>query len=216
MRFQWNALILMVVLSFGCKEGKKYHDEKDEITAETTSDKIATVFKFQQSLNAEFKNPEQSPLPDRFRSEFETLDFFAPDTTYVVTANLIRTPEALPFLMPTNTGRTSEEVVYGIVTFTLKGKEYSLEVYQNTELVEDKDYVDYLFLPFSDQTNGNETYGGGRYLDLRIPEGNTLVLDFNQAYNPYCAYNPKYSCPIVPKVNTLETKILAGVKDFKK
>ena len=216
MRFHWSVLILVFILSFGCKEGKKYHDEKDEITADVTSDKIATIIEFQQSLNAEFKNPEQSPLPDRFRSDFETLDFFAPDTTYVVTANLVRTPEALPFLMPTNTGRTSEEVVFGIVTFALKGKEYSLEVYQNPELVKDKDYVDYLFLPFSDQTNGNETYGGGRYLDLRIPKGNTLVLDFNQAYNPYCAYNPKYSCPLVPSVNRLETKILAGVKDFKK
>lgn len=216
MRFQWNALILVVILAFGCKEDKKYHDEKDKISAVTTSEKITAILEFQESLNAEFKNPEQSPLPDRFRSDFESLDFFAPDTNYVVTANLVRTPEALPFLMPTNTGRTSEEVVYGIVTFSLNGKEFSLEVYQNTELVEDKDYEDYLFLPFSDETNGNETYGGGRYLDLRIPTGNTLVLDFNQAYNPYCAYNKKYSCPLVPSVNNLSTKILAGVKGFEK
>ncbi|MFD0796912.1 DUF1684 domain-containing protein [Maribacter chungangensis] len=216
MRFQWNTLILFVILTFGCKEGKKYHDEKVKNSVVASSDKIAAILEFQESLNAEFKHPERSPLPDRFRSNFESLEFFAPDTNYVVTAKLVRTPEALPFLMPTNTGRTSEEVVYGVVTFNLKGKAYSLEVYQNPELIEDKDYEDYLFLPFSDHTNGDETYSGGRYLDLRIPPGNSLVLDFNQAYNPYCAYNPKYSCPLVPAVNRLETSILAGVKDFKK
>src|SRR6056297_177435 len=216
MRFQWNVFILVVLLSFGCKDGKKYHDEKIEITTETTSDKIAAVLEFQQSLNAEFKNPEQSPLPDRFRSEFESLDFFAPDTTYVVTANLVRTPQALPFLMPTNTDRESKEKVYGIATFSLNGKEHALEIYQNAETIQEKGYEDYLFLPFTDATNGVQTYDGGRYLDLRIPLGNEIVLDFNKAYNPYCAYNPKYSCPLVPPVNNLDTKILAGVKNFKK
>ena len=72
-----------------------------------------------------------------------------------------------------------------------------------------------MFLPFSDETNGIESYGGGRYIDLRIPEGNTLIIDFNSAYNPYCAYNDKYSCPIVPRENYLRTRIEAGVKKFK-
>ena len=210
-----GTLLLLLVLTLGCGESKKYHDEKDKGAIVPKSDKIGAVLAFQKNLNAEFKNPEKSPLPDRFRSDFESLDFFYPDTNYVVTAKLVRTPEALPFLMPTNTGRTSEEVVYGVVMFTLNGKEHSLEVYQNPELMEDRDYEDYLFLPFSDETNGKETYGGGRYLDLRIPQGNTLVLDFNSAYNPYCAYNKKYSCPLVPAVNNLKTAVLAGVKDFK-
>ena len=68
-----------------------------------------------------------------------------------------------------------------------------------------------LFLHFTDKTNGSETYGGGRFLDLRIPEGNTLVLDFNKAYNPYCAYNNGYSCPIPPKENKLKVAVRAGV-----
>jgi uncharacterized protein (DUF1684 family) len=79
-----------------------------------------------------------------------------------------------------------------------------------------EEYRDYLFLPFADLTNGEETYGGGRYLDLTIPTGNTILLDFNKAYNPYCAYNPKYSCPLVPKQNRLDIPIIAGVKAFKK
>ena len=77
-------------------------------------------------------------------------------------------------------------------------------------------FKDYLFLPFMDDTNGEQTYAGGRYIDLRIPEGNTLKIDFNKAYNPYCAYNEKYSCPIVPRENYLDVAVKAGVKVFKK
>jgi uncharacterized protein (DUF1684 family) len=87
-------------------------------------------------------------------------------------------------------------------------------VYQNAELVRKNTYVNYLFLPFSDLTSGNETYIGGRYIDLRIPYGDTIAIDFNQAYNPYCAYNRKYSCPIVPLENDLPIAIRAGVKKF--
>ena len=67
-----------------------------------------------------------------------------------------------------------------------------------------------------DNTNGEETYGGGRYIDLTIPEGDTLIIDFNKAYNPYCVYNKKYSCPLVPRQNYLRTKVRAGVKNFNK
>ena len=75
---------------------------------------------------------------------------------------------------------------------------------------------DYLFLPFIDDTNGEESYGGGRYIDLRIPEGDTIVIDFNKSYNPYCAYNDKYSCPIVPRINYLALEVRAGVMAFNK
>ena len=82
--------------------------------------------------------------------------------------------------------------------------------------MQEEGYEDYLFLPFTDKTNGEETYAGGRYIDLSIPEGDSITIDFNKAYNPYCAYNKKFSCPLVPSVNALDTKVLAGVKDFKK
>jgi len=74
------------------------------------------------------------------------------------------------------------------------------------------EYKDYLFFPFTDLTNNASTYGGGRYIDLRIPQGNVIVLDFNKAYNPSCAYSPKYSCPIVPGENNIDVAITAGVK----
>jgi len=118
--------------------------------------------------------------------------------------------------MSTTTGRKSEEVVYGIAYFKLNGEDRQLEIYQNQELKLDEDYVDYLFLPFTDLTNGEETYGGGRYIDLRIPKSDEISIDFNRAYNPYCVYNKKYSCPLVPSANHLKTRVLAGIKDFNK
>lgn len=208
------VVLLFIGALFSCKQDKKYHDAKPSIVASVKSNKLAEILKFQQELNAEFKDPEASPLADRFRASFETLDFFEPDTNYVIEAEFIRTPEALPFAMPTTTGRESTEVVYGIAKFSLNGKEHQLEIYQSPELITQAEYEDYLFLPFTDNTNGEETYGGGRYLDLRIPKGNTIVLNFNKAYNPYCAYNKKYSCPLVPSVNNLDVEVKAGVKAF--
>ena len=89
-----------------------------------------------------------------------------------------------------------------------------MNIYQNLELISKPEYVDYLFVPFTDLTNGKGSYSGGRYIDTRIPPGKKIVLDFNKAYNPYCAYNGKYSCPIPPEENHLEVEIRAGVKDF--
>lgn len=205
--------LLLVIM--GCGDGKKYHDEQQSEPVLSSNNDLASITEFQRNLNKEFSDPETSPLPDRYRKDFNGLDFFRPDTTFIVQATFTRTPDATPFLMPTNTDRMSKEVVYGIVSFQLKGNSYQLEVYQNEELKEDEGYEDYLFLPFTDATNGNETYGGGRYIDLRIPEGDQIVIDFNKAYNPYCTYNKKYSCPIVPSQNALDIEIFAGVKAFK-
>ncbi len=216
---KYNALLYLLsglVLLAACKQKKKYHDVVEQEIAAIQTDATVDILKFQRDLNEEFKNPETSPLPDKFRKDFESLDFFAPDTSYVITAKLVRTPEALPFMMPTTTDRQTEEVVYGIAHFTLNGKARQLEIYQNKELMLEEGYEDYLFLPFTDLTNSEETYGGGRYIDLRIPKSDVITIDFNRAYNPYCTYNKKYSCPLVPAVNHLETKVLAGVKAFKK
>ncbi|HUH46047.1 MAG TPA: DUF1684 domain-containing protein [Arenibacter sp.] len=212
-----RGLILILILCvFGCKDNKKYHDDQLGETDIVYNGGLGDAFAFQKKLNAEFKDPETSPLPDRYRKNFKELDFFAPDSTYLVMAKFIKTPEALPFFMPTTTGGRTEEVVYAKVRFTLDGKTHELEVYQNLELIQQEKYKNYLFLPFSDLTNGEETYEGGRYLDLAIPEGDTILLDFNKAYNPYCAYNAKYSCPIVPKQNSVDAQIRAGVKAFMK
>jgi uncharacterized protein (DUF1684 family) len=210
-----QLILVLCLVAISCKE-KRYHDQEHNTTVEHVTGALEDILQFQKKMNDEFKDPETSPLPDRYRKDFETLDFYEPDTTYRIAAKFSRTPEALPFMMPTTTERETEEVVFGIITFNLKGSTHKLEVYQNQELLQEEKYSDYLFLPFADLTNGEETYGGGRYLDLTIPKGDTILLDFNKAYNPYCAYNPKYSCPLVPKQNRLDIAITAGVKAFKK
>lgn len=171
---------------------------------------------FQRQLNAEYKDASTSPLKEEDRKVFEGLDFFKYDSTYVVKALFTRTENEIPFKMKTTTDRLPEYVKYGVLEFFLKDEIFQLNVYQNQDLIKKPDYEDFLFLPFSDETNGLESYGGGRYIDLRIPESNTIIIDFNKAYNPYCAYNEKYSCPIVPRENYLKTSIYAGVKTFGK
>ncbi len=208
------VLMILIIAMASCRDPKRYHDTSQESIA-YTSDALKDIDQFQKKLNAEFLDPEISPLPDRYRKDFMGLDFFSPDTTFRVWARLEYTPETLPFMMPTNTDRESEERVFGIAHFSIEGRSFALEVYQTQDLLDDPDFEDYLFLPFLDATNGEETYAGGRYIDLRIPDGDSLLIDFNRAYNPYCVYNKKYSCPLVPKVNALDIAIRAGVKDFK-
>lgn len=171
---------------------------------------------YQKEQNAKFKDALKSPLTDKDRKKFRALDFFKLDSTYVVTAKLKRTPDEKPFKMATTTDRQPEYVKYGELSFTVKGVECKLNVYQNIEYVKQTGKEDSLFLPFLDVTNGDGSYGGGRYLDVSVPEGDTMVLDFNKAYNPYCAYSPRYSCPIVPLENSLDVKIEAGVKAYDK
>mgnify|MGYP003630487625 CR=1 FL=1 len=171
---------------------------------------------FQKAQNAKFKDATTSPLKDKDRKKFEGLDFFKFDSTYIVKALLNRTPNSEWFNMKTTTSRVSKERVYGVLTFKLNGNERQLNIYQGEDLLTEDDYEDYLFLPFLDETNGLESYGGGRYINVRIPEGDTMIIDFNKSYNPFCAYNDKYSCPIVPRENYLKTRIEAGVKGFAK
>ncbi|WP_179336749.1 DUF1684 domain-containing protein [Winogradskyella ludwigii] len=171
---------------------------------------------FQEKMNSEFKDASKSPLKSKDLKTFKGLDFFAYDSAFVVTAILKRTASTDWFDMKTTTDRLSKERVYGILSFELEGKSFQLNVYQGEKLMKKEGFEDYLFLPFLDHTNGSSTYGGGRYIDLNIPEGNSLVLDFNSAYNPYCAYNEKFSCPIVPRENYVDLEIKAGVKAFVK
>ena len=170
---------------------------------------------FQYDMNIKFSDKKTTPLSQKDFKKFSSLDFFAIDSIYRIKAIFVRTPDAIPFEMSTTTDRKSIEVKYGEARFNLNGKQLTLSIYQNAELIQKPQYKNYLFLPFMDKTNGNESYGGGRYLDLEIPSGDTIILDFNKAYNPYCAYNFKYSCPIPPLENHLKIVIKAGVKTFK-
>lgn len=179
------------------------------------SDFETSISKWQHELNVEFADPEESPLEKKDLKKFKKLDFFPIDEKYNVVATFMRTPNEAPFNMPTSTDRLPIYVKYGVATFTLDGKEMQLSVYQNQALSLKEEYKDYLFIPFTDQTNGLASYGGGRYLDVTIPESDTLMINFNKAYNPYCAYSGRYSCPIPPRENDLDVEIKAGVLAWK-
>jgi len=176
---------------------------------------IAESKAYQDTLNAEYADAETSPLMEKDLKDFVGLDFFPVNMKYRVIAKLVRTPESKPFKMKTTTSRTSVNSKYGDLIFEIAGEEFKLEVYQDHALMKTEEYADYLFLPFLDKTNGEDSYGGGRYIGLRVPESDEIEIDFNKAYNPYCAYNANYSCPLVPRNNRLKTRIEAGVKAFK-
>lgn len=173
---------------------------------------IADIKTFQEELNTEFKNPEKSPLTIKEQKKFKGHDFFPIDESYSFNAKFIKTQNAIPFNMKTTTNRSPIYEKYGEVVFEFNKIEYRLSIYQSHRLRETDKYKNYLFLPFTDLTNGDETYGGGRYIDLNIPNSDNIIIDFNKAYNPYCAYSKTRSCPIPPEENDLDLKIKAGVK----
>jgi len=174
---------------------------------------------YQQELNASYKDGSKSPLKKKDLRNFKGLDFFDIDSNFIVTAKLTRIENSPIFEMPTTTARKPLYKEYGLLHFSIKGINYVLTVYQSQDDLDDEKYKDYLFVPFTDKTSGNESYGGGRYMDLMttdITADNTLLLNFNNTYNPYCAYNDKYSCPLTPRKNHLDVQVKAGVKAFKK
>lgn len=173
-----------------------------------------TAKEFQETINKEYGNREESPLTEEDFKVFKGLDFYPINEKFIVEVKFTRTPNEKVFKMKTTGTRLPEYVKYGELVFNIDGKTFKLNLYQNIDLTKKEGYADYLFLPFSDLTCGKESYIGGRYIDMRIPKGDTLIIDFNKAYNPYCAYNHKYSCPIVPLENDLDIEILAGVKKF--
>jgi uncharacterized protein (DUF1684 family) len=182
------------------------------VFSQKISKEQSEIKKFQQELNAEYLNPKETPLRgDNFKN-FKQHPFFPINSKYRVTAKFTRTENAEPFDLPTSSGKTKLYREYGKATFQLDGQSYTLTLYQSLDLIKQKKYEDYLFLPFRDATNEKETYGGGKYMDLKIPKGNTIILDFNKSYQPYCAYNAyDYNCPVVPEENRLPIEIRAGV-----
>ena len=167
---------------------------------------------YQENLNAFYQNPETTPLKSDELANFEGIQFFPYNEKLLVVAPLQQLDNQPPFKMPTTGTNEPYYRRFGILHFEIDGKKLQLEVYQNIGLMNKKGFEKHLFLPFIDLTSGNETYGGGRYLDIEIPESDQIILDFNQAYHPYCAYTIGYSCPITPDVNFLTVSINAGVK----
>lgn len=182
------------------------------LNAQSEKEDISTIKKFQNELNSEYLNPKESPLRGDNLKNFKQHPFFPINLKYRVTAKLTKTKNPIPFELPTSSGRFKQYQEYGTATFELDGKTLTLAIYQSLDLMKMDKYKDHIFLPFRDETNENETYGGGKYMDFKIPKDDEIILDFNQSYQPYCAYNAfDYNCPIVPEKNKLPVRIEAGV-----
>jgi uncharacterized protein len=181
------------------------------------SDQKATIEinEHRKKQQQEMRDRKGSPLSKKDRRHFKGLNYYPIDLSYRVKAKFIRTENPVMFKMKTTTTRLPEYSKYGEVHFDLNGQGYKLEVYHNSEIAKRPGYEDYLFIPFTDETNGNETYEVGRYLDFRSPSAQEVIIDFNLAYNPYCSYSPNFSCPIPPEVNYLPVQVKAGEMKFK-
>ena len=153
---------------------------------------------------------EKDPIPENKRSALLPLRYYPPDPSYSVAAALRLGQERPVVPMPTSTGTIRNYQRVGVLEFTFKGEKLSLGAFVEEGARE----VDGLFVPFVDATSGGETYGAGRYLELEALEDGTFLADFNLAYNPYCAYNDDWSCPLTPLENRLPMLIRAGEKLF--
>jgi len=163
-------------------------------------------------LNA-FLEEDRSPLN---KSDFQHVSFFIADSTYKVEAEYTMTPEAKAFDVKTSADKTKSYKSYARLNFSLNEENFELHVYESMRYKDIEEYKDYLFLPFTDLTNGESTYGGGRYLDLDkkdFKEGR-IIVDFNKCYNPWCAYSDGFNCPVPPRENDLDIQINAGERMY--
>ncbi|MFD0763783.1 DUF1684 domain-containing protein [Mucilaginibacter lutimaris] len=173
----------------------------------------AQIATHRDSYKKDFITDKHSPLKE---ADLPNLQFFDADSTYRVNADAELLSDQPAFQMPTFDGARQSYVKYALVKFTIKGKPCRLYIYKNVSFSNIPSLVDYLFLPFTDETNSTVTYGGGRYIDLKTGDikNEHVIIDFNRAYNPYCAYSDGYHCPMPPEENNLKLKIEAGEKNF--
>ena len=171
------------------------------------------VMKWRKERDEFFKNHTRSPLLPKDKEKFRGLHYYPFHRDLVFWGRIeryifhINNPKYYATFL-TNKGTNKRYIRYGRFHLELNGKEHSLEIYKSI-------LSDNLFIPFNDRTNGKETYGGGRYLDAEILKDYKMVLDFNMAYHPSCAYNDKFVCALPPKENMVDLEIRAGEKNFK-
>jgi hypothetical protein len=171
------------------------------------------VLEWRKERDTFFKTHQRSPLSPKEKRNFKGLKYYPFNPKYVFCGQIerysfhINNPKYYATFL-TNKGINKRYIRYGTFHFKLDGQEYSIEIYKSI-------LSDNLFIPFKDKTNGKESYDGGRYIDAEILQGYKMVLDFNMAYHPSCAYNDNFICVLPPRENTLDVEIRAGEKNFK-
>ncbi|MBF9223105.1 DUF1684 domain-containing protein [Hymenobacter ruricola] len=169
------------------------------------------LHKFRSEKNRAFRQSANSPLPEAQKGQFDSLKYYPADVAFVIEAAISRNATPDTTLLQMSDNRAEKYLRWGQARFRIGTQAQQLALYLKAD---GKDST--LFVPFTDATNGRDTYGGGRYLDAPLPEPDAteIKLDFNRAYNPYCAYNNEYSCPVPPAENRLQAAIPAGEKSF--
>ncbi len=164
---------------------------------------------FRKGKDQFFGDSQDSPLTPEQRKRFSGLQYFPgnPELQFVLTVEEFAKDARDVIQMATSSGETASHLRWGQLKFEVDGTPVVLTVYRD---IDGEEY----FLPFTDATTENESYSDGRYLDLPASGDGRLLVDFNYAYNPYCAYNPHWSCPIPPAENRLPVAITAGEKTF--
>jgi len=169
------------------------------------------IAKHRESYKQDFIKESRSPLKTE---DLKNLHFYDADSNYKVEAKVEILENEKVFKMPTYDGTSKEFYRYAKISFLINHKPLQMTLYKSIALASNPSYKDLLFLPFTDETNNKESYGGGRYIDLNssdIKDGK-IEVDFNKAYNPYCAYSEGYRCPVPPEENDLPLEIKAGEK----
>jgi len=207
----WTILILLIIGILLSAQGSSIAGEREDSNLITLQEK--RVMEWRKERDTFFKSHVRSPLAPKEKRSFKGLKYYPFDPRYVFVGQIERTilhinnPKYYATFL-TNKGTNKRYIRYGKFHFKLDGKEYMVEIYKSI-------LSDALFIPFKDKTNGKESYGGGRYIDAEILPGYKMVMDFNIAYYPSCAYNDKFICVLPPKENTLDIEIQAGERNLK-
>jgi uncharacterized protein (DUF1684 family) len=172
------------------------------------------LYQYRETYKKSFLTNERSPLASQ---DLDYLDFYKANPAWNLTCPCALVKDSKPFEMPTYSGVTRTYILYAVATCKTTSKPLTLHLYKNLTQPVNPLYKNLLFLPFKDETNGDESYGGGRYLNVQVTDivNDTINIDFNKCYNPWCAYSDGFNCPIPPVANHIEMKIEAGEKKFK-
>ncbi len=193
-------VLIVAVITFYTFQGKDWGKQyQSEISKE------------RQAKDGFMRSASESPFGEE-KKLFEKLNYFPIDVNYRISAKLRSIKNKKVIVLPTSDNLEKKYLEYAFAEFELNNEPCKLLI---LEIMDEGPYRGTLFLAFADATSANETYGAGRYLDVKkIPGASSVILDFNQSYNPYCAYSEKYSCPFPPKENVLKIAIRAGEKNY--
>lgn len=198
----WTALLVVLSVIFSMYYWGGDQDEEP-------ADYFEQIADYRQEKDLSFKMNGDSPMENK--ENFDGLSYFFPDLKYKVKAKLKPIKDSAQITIMRSDGGTATYIKFAWAIFELNKREHKVVLLKNLA----NESNNHWFLPFSDQTAGRDTYAGGRYLDVKITDQEIVTLDFNLAYNPFCVYNYRYSCPLPPKENFIDTEIKAGEKNYR-